>query len=1628
MADSVADHDDDVVFMDEATAEQSLAAKLPSLEAITKAMEEAKNCVDMTDQEIQLIKEELHKSEDDLGKEIMDSLQSILENPAFQFSCGTLTESDLDKMITQILESIPPEEFDLSQEEFSALDHRLDLIEKVNHSISKIFLDCHTQLKEFRQKQSEETAAIEKELAGYSQKPLVINDIDEVSKSKSKIMQATHLVKERAKGQRSPGQSPASPGRGVPAPQSPQAQVPGSQPLQDLTWPNPQMPMPQQQRVPSINNLRPPHFTSSLSQSMPALVSSLQHQNQVTPLQTFGPQPPRPNIVHQPIHWPELKLQDKVLGKKFNDVWYSGTIMDINFAPSSQASDWCCRVKFDGKGMKWLPGKYVAYREPINCFIRVGTRVVALYREDDAPNTFYAGVIAEAPSSKNNRRFLVFFDDGYAQYCEAKELHKVYMQSSNVWEDINPETSAFIKEYLRIYPERPMVRLTKGQVVRTEWNGKWWTSKVVETDASLVKMYFQADKRTEWIYRGSTRLEPLFKALANADAIKAAGSAKGRRYNLNARPSGAPQKPSVEYTRGAADEDTSTNSSTSQSSVPKPPSIATTKGSSRTKSLPNSSVNAHGKKKSNNVARKSTTSSSFNSSNSSSSNPSAGVSSTWEAPWLKHQRRASATGIGATAGNASADASEKGAQKVKGSKDIASVLQERLGLNTNKVEYDGELATGERREVKIDAKARTPFKPHACSHECLQEISDDPSRMKGRNALQIPLLYGWERQVCKARPAAKRVVLYRTPCGRRLRNIEETDHYLFLTNSQLTIDLFSFDQHLHVNTEFVPVKTFCDIKDLSYGRENYPISCVNGVDRHYPDYVEYSDRRIPSKKVNLNTDPDFLVCCDCTDNCRDRSKCACQQLTIENTSWIGEKDPQAGYHYRRLKEPLFTGIVECNSKCKCDKRCANRVAQHGLSMRLQVFKTEKKGWGLRCLDDIAKGSFICIYAGQLLTDREANEDGKQYGDQYLAELDFIEVVERQKEGYESDVENMEFSDDEKDVNYKASKDSEEDRSLRRRKKEEEALSEVKESTERKQKESGEKTNPPTTLSEWDTITVSDDDEDNDNVEDKKEKTEEKMDTDKSGKMEALQHTLSHHMKHVEKLCRICGNKVQIGSSKRRVRCEKYLSSLLLYYNVDVSKDSADFSPFMCAKCYSRLCNIRARPEVTSLLETARKRVEEGKRVWMAYNKNIDVRQCTVCCQYRKFAKGGYCITKRKTRFTAIQKKKPRRLSSWKTGATNSQMDSVLSIPLPPSKLSKPSLSRIPSTMSKPSKPNLAGLQSTMTEPSKANAPSLQLIMTESSKTSVTILPSLTLEPPTASLTTLPSPILEPSIASLTTLPSPILETSTASLTSKANAPSLQLSMTESSKIIVTTLPSPALEPSTPILTMLPTTKPEPLTPSQTTLPISIPEQSIVSLTTLQSPKPDSSTLNLTTSPSPTPELSTPNLLTLPSPKPELATQSLTTLHSLTPSTSSQGTLQSRASVPSCLHKLPSRIGGPKIKNQLHLSEEPKSLDNYKVPSETQQADVSVSAEVQQKNHCCASFDPSSTLETVSFSQVLSSAYGTPSSTSTKPSDTLLYNNQIIQHVLRTYRNHHHHGFIKENIFFKASLSLTISKS
>ena len=77
-------------------------------------------------------------------------------------------------------------------------------------------------------------------------------------------------------------------------------------------------------------------------------------------------------------------------------------------------------------------------------------------------------------------------------------------------------------------------------------------------------------------------------------------------------------------------------------------------------------------------------------------------------------------------------------------------------------------------------------------------------------------------------------------------------------------------------------------------------------------------------------------------------------------------------------------IFEGNDLCRCNVgSCHNRVVQHGISVRLQVFKAYGMGWGVRPLSDVPKGSFVCEYVGELISDSEA----ETREDSYLFDLD-----------------------------------------------------------------------------------------------------------------------------------------------------------------------------------------------------------------------------------------------------------------------------------------------------------------------------------------------------------------------------------------------------------------------------------------------------------------------------------------------------------------------------------------------------------------------------------------------------------------------------------------------------------------
>lgn len=80
-------------------------------------------------------------------------------------------------------------------------------------------------------------------------------------------------------------------------------------------------------------------------------------------------------------------------------------------------------------------------------------------------------------------------------------------------------------------------------------------------------------------------------------------------------------------------------------------------------------------------------------------------------------------------------------------------------------------------------------------------------------------------------------------------------------------------------------------------------------------------------------------------------------------------------------------IYECNVNCKCSDTCQNRLVQHGVCIPLQIFNSEEKGLGLRAVEDIQRGEFVCEYAGEVICQDEAQARTNAYRD--TSEMNYI---------------------------------------------------------------------------------------------------------------------------------------------------------------------------------------------------------------------------------------------------------------------------------------------------------------------------------------------------------------------------------------------------------------------------------------------------------------------------------------------------------------------------------------------------------------------------------------------------------------------------------------------------------------
>ncbi|CAM8894829.1 unnamed protein product [Rhodiola kirilowii] len=254
----------------------------------------------------------------------------------------------------------------------------------------------------------------------------------------------------------------------------------------------------------------------------------------------------------------------------------------------------------------------------------------------------------------------------------------------------------------------------------------------------------------------------------------------------------------------------------------------------------------------------------------------------------------------------------------------------------------------------------------------------------------------------RAPPCTGAVNDHKHPADNLLVNTgEETDRGMELNGN---------DNDSVQNMEMVVADGFVSIylPDLTGGEEGVEISLVNEINsiclssfKYMPHSMVYENACLD---ISLARIGDGDCCKGCIGDCLTaNSTCACVSrvggsfaYTLDGLlkeEFLEEFDCVYRDHQKQLQFcskncPLVRSgsdeipltcnghvarkfIKECWRKCGCNKMCGNRLIQRGITRNLQVFMTsDGKGWGLRTLEDLPKGAFVCEYVGEILTLKE----------------------------------------------------------------------------------------------------------------------------------------------------------------------------------------------------------------------------------------------------------------------------------------------------------------------------------------------------------------------------------------------------------------------------------------------------------------------------------------------------------------------------------------------------------------------------------------------------------------------------------------------------------------------------------
>ncbi|CAO2190234.1 unnamed protein product [Urochloa humidicola] len=105
--------------------------------------------------------------------------------------------------------------------------------------------------------------------------------------------------------------------------------------------------------------------------------------------------------------------------------------------------------------------------------------------------------------------------------------------------------------------------------------------------------------------------------------------------------------------------------------------------------------------------------------------------------------------------------------------------------------------------------------------------------------------------------------------------------------------------------------------------------------------------------------------CHCGTGCGSNSKCRCERKNAGGPVYNEDGTLLLG-------RPV---VYECGASCGCPITCLNRVTQRGMKHRLEVFRSHETGWGVRALDLIPPGAFVCEFSGDVVV-MDGDHSGK----------------------------------------------------------------------------------------------------------------------------------------------------------------------------------------------------------------------------------------------------------------------------------------------------------------------------------------------------------------------------------------------------------------------------------------------------------------------------------------------------------------------------------------------------------------------------------------------------------------------------------------------------------------------------